>query len=297
MSDPVRVSEDPPFAEGPVWCEATPGADASVVCTSVSLGALFRVHMASGSCTRVADTDGGPNGAARCADGGFLVTQNGGLDFEAVAMFDDPPTFRPTRSGLQRVRADGAVEYVTPDQLQAPNDLVVAPDGTVYFTDPPPYPLPDDARGRVWAFRRDGSLDLVADGLWYPNGIGIERDGSIVIVENGLMGRPHFGLVRIRDDGPLDRFVDQTGDGFCLDAEGRLYVAGGIHGVTVLEPDGAVVDVLALPGRGVTTNCCFGGTDGRTLFATDAVPGGVWAWEAMPTPGLPATPWPGAAAP
>lgn len=48
-----------------------------------------------------------------------------------------------------------------------------------------------------------------------------------------------------------------------------------------------------LPGAGVTTNCCFGGADGRTLFATDAVPGGLWAWEHLPTPGLPLTPWPG----
>ena len=30
----------------------------------------------------------------------------------------------------------------------------------------------------------------------------------------------------------------------------------------------------------------------RTLFATDAVPGGVWAWEGLPTPGLPVLAWP-----
>ncbi|MEX0665937.1 MAG: SMP-30/gluconolactonase/LRE family protein [Acidimicrobiia bacterium] len=295
MSGPIRVSEDPPFAEGPVWCSAAGESRASVVCTSVSEGALFRVDVATGSCERLVETGGGPNGAAPCADGGFLVTQNGGLDFEAVGMFEDPPPYRPTRSGLQRAFPDGSVGYLTPDRMQAPNDLVVAPDGTVFFTDPPPYPLPEDARGRLWAYGRDGTLDLVADGLWYPNGIGIEPDGSLVIVENGLMGRPHFGLVRVHGDGTLDRFVDQTGDGLCLDADGRLYVAGGIHGVTVLEPDGTVVEVLRLPEHGVTTNCCFGGYDGRTLYATDAVPGGVWAWEAMPTPGLALTPWPGPA--
>jgi gluconolactonase len=289
MSEPVRVCDDPPFAEGPVWCPD----DGTIVCTSVSEGALHRVDPATGSCARIADTGGGANGAARCADGGFLVTQNGGLDFEAIGMFENPPPYRPTRSGLQRATPEGEVTYLTPDMLRAPNDLVVAPNGTVFFTDPPPYPLPDDALGRVWAFHRDGALELVADGLWYPNGIGIEDDGTLVIVENGLMGRPHFGLVRIGDDGSLDRFVAQTGDGFCFDADGRLYVAGGVHGVTVLEPDGTVVEVLHLPGRGVTTNCCFGGDDLRTLYATDAVPGGVWAWPDMPTPGAPTTPWPG----
>jgi len=293
MSRPVRVSEDPPFGEGPVWCAGDGAAGGTLVCTSVSEGALFRVDPASGSCERIADTGGGANGAALCADGGFLVTQNGGLDFEAVGMFENPPPYRPAQPGLQRAAPDGNVTYLTPDTLRSPNDLVVAPDGTVYFTDPPPWPLPDEALGRVWAYRRDGTLELILDGLWYPNGIGLERDGSLIIVENGLMGRPHFGLIRRQADGSLDRFVEQTGDGFCIDVDGRLYVAGGIHGVTVLEPDGRVVEVMKLPGAGVTTNCCFGGPDGRTLYATDAVPGGVWAWEDMPAAGLPLTPWPG----
>ena len=290
---PEPVSPDPPFAEGPVWCPAHATGAASLVCTSVSEGALFRVSLDTGAATRIADTGGGANGAAPCVDGGFLVTQNGGLDFAAVGLFEDPPPYRPAQPGLQRVAPDGTVEYLTPDVLQAPNDLVVAPDGTVYFTDPPPWPLPEDARGRVWSLDHDGELQLVADGLFYPNGIGIERDGSLVVVENGLMGRPHFGLVRLGTGGSRDRFVERTGDGFCFDVDGRIYLAGGIHGVTVLEPDGEIVDVLEIPGAGVTTNCCFGGADLRTLFATEAVPGGVVAWESMPTPGAPLTPWPG----
>jgi len=288
MPAPVRVSDEPAFGEGPVWCPD----DGTIVCTSVSDGALFRVDPASGACERIAVTGGGPNGAALATDGGFVVTQNGGLDFAAVGLFDDPPPYRPAQSGLQLVEPDGTVSYLTPDVLRAPNDLVVAPDGTIFFTDPPPWPLPDDPLGRVWALRTDGSLDLVAEALWYPNGIGIEDDGTVVVVENGLMGRPHFGLVRLRPGEPPDLFTARTGDGFCLDADGRFYVAGGIHGVTVLERDGTVVEVLELPGDGVTTNCCFGGADLRTLFATDAVPGGVWAWEGMPTAGRPVTPWP-----
>jgi gluconolactonase len=290
---PEIVSADPPFAEGPVWCPQDEGGAASLVCTSVSEGALFRVDVETGAAVRVADTGGGANGAAPCVDGGFLVTQNGGLDFAAIGLFDDPPPYRPARPGLQRVEPDGTVMYLTPDVMQAPNDLVVAGDGTVYFTDPPSWPLPDDARGRVWAYGRDTDLRLVADGLYYPNGIGIERDGALVVVENGLMGRPHFGLVRLHVHGSHHRFVERTGDGFCFDVEGRIYLAGGIHGVTVLEPGGEIVEVLEIPGSGVTTNCCFGGADLRTLFATEAVPGGVVAWEAMPTPGAEVTPWPG----
>jgi gluconolactonase len=291
MVDAVRVSDGPPFGEGPVWCGAEPGPD-TLVCTSVSEGALYRVGVATGSSERIADVGGGANGAAAASDGGFLVAQNGGLDFEAVGLFEDPPPYRPAQPGLQRVAPDGSVSYLTPDVCRAPNDLVVAADGTVYFTDPPPWPLPEVALGRIWAYRPNGHLEVVADRLWYPNGIGIERDGTLVVVENGLMGEPHFGLLRVRPDGDRELFAAQTGDGFCLDVDGRFYVAGGIHGVTVLEPDGSVTDVLALPGRGVTTNCCFGGRDRRTLYATDAVPGGVWAWESMPTAGLEMHAWP-----
>jgi gluconolactonase len=262
------------------------------VCTSVSDGALYRIDLATGSFNLLADVGGGANGAAAVSDGGFLVTQNGGLDFEAVGLFEAPPPHRPAQPGLQRVGPDGSVSYLTPDVCRAPNDLVVAADGTVYFTDPPPWPLPEAALGRVWAYHPGGRLEVIADGLWYPNGIAIEADGTLVVVENGLMGKPHFGLVRLSASGDRERFVDQTGDGFCLDIEGRFYVAGGIHGVTVLDHDGTVTDVLELPGRGITTNCCFGGRDRRTLYATDAVPGGVWAWEAMPTAGLEMHPWP-----
>jgi gluconolactonase len=144
------------------------------------------------------------------------------------------------------------------------------------------------------ALSRDGVLRVVADGLFYPNGIGIEADGTVVIVENGQQqGRSDFGLVRLRDDGAHERFIARTGDGFCFDVDGRIYLAGGLHGVTVIDPDGTVVEELRLPGEGVTTNCCFGGPDGRTLYATEAVPGGVWAWPGMPTPGRPVVAWPG----
>ena len=45
--DPVRVSEAPPFAEGPVWCPGAGSAGGTLVCTSVSAGALYRVDPAT----------------------------------------------------------------------------------------------------------------------------------------------------------------------------------------------------------------------------------------------------------
>ncbi|MDQ1520323.1 MAG: SMP-30/Gluconolactonase/LRE-like region, partial [Actinomycetota bacterium] len=61
----------------------------------------------------------------------------------------------------------------------------------------------------------------------------------------------------------------------------------------VIDRDGTVLDFLEIDGKGLTTNCCFGGADLRTLYATDAIPGRVVAWEQMPTPGLPLPVWEG----
>ena len=98
-------------------------------------------------------------------------------------------------------------------------------------------------------------------------------------------------------DGEREWIVEKLGrgggDGFCLDTEGNYYVAATVdHGVRVVDPTGNELDFLALDGDGVTTNCCFGGADGRTLFATDAVPGRVVVWEGLPHPGLPLHTWP-----
>ena len=276
------------FGEGPVWC-----GDGTVVATSVCDGALYRVHTDDGRVERVADTAGGPNAAYPASDGGFVVTQNGGTDFSRmgpwVAAFADAP-FRPVAAGLQRVSPDGTVTYLAEEGFLAPNDLVCASDGSLYFTDPHHFVRGAREPGRVWAYRPDGSLERVAEGFAYCNGIALEPGGTLVVVE----GR---GLMRLLPDGDREWIVETLGpgggDGFCVDAQGRFYVAStSEHGVRVVEPDGREVAFLAIDGEGLTTNCCFGGADGRTLFATDAVPGALVAWEGMPTPGLPLTPWP-----
>jgi gluconolactonase len=278
------------FPEGPVWCP-----DGTLVCTSVADGALERIDVERGSVERLAVVAGGANAVARADDGGFLVTQNGGIDFSATGLFpDDPPKYQPVTPGLQRVDASGTVTYVS-DSVDggpylAPNDLVVAPDGTLWFTDPPHYPPTADLAGRVHTMTPDGDVTVAATGFAYCNGIALEPDGTPVAVEGA-------GLVRLLRDGSwewiIERLGEGAGDGFAVDRDGRFYVAvTADHGVRVLEPDGTEVEFLAIDGAGVTTNCCFGGPDLRTLFATDGVPGTVVAWERMPTPGLPLTPWP-----
>jgi gluconolactonase len=280
------------FGEGPVWVpDGTPGGP-SLVVTSVAQGKLFRISPDGEHRWELADTDGGPNGAALATDGSILVTQNGGLDFSKLPLDVELP-FREATPGLQHSTLDGDVRYLVDEALRAPNDLVVDAGGTVFFTDPPHYPPPEEPVGRVMAYERDGTIRVVADGFTYCNGIALDLAGNLVVIE----GR---GLLRLLSHGGRDWIVEMLGrgggDGFCLDAEGNFYVAATVeHGVRVVDPDGKEIDFLELDGDGVTTNCCFGGADGRTLFATDALPGRVVAWEGLPYAGLPLHLWPGPA--
>ena len=85
------VTDGVVFGEGPVWVpEGTPGGP-SLVVTSVAAGSLVRISPDGSGREDVADTGGGPNGAALVADGSFLVTQNGGLDFSKLPIGVDLP--------------------------------------------------------------------------------------------------------------------------------------------------------------------------------------------------------------
>jgi gluconolactonase len=278
------------FGEGPVWCPPDSHAGkGTLVVTSVCDGKLLRVFPDEQRVEELADTGGGPNGLAVGTDDTFVVTQNGGIDFAAMGVFTDAP-YRSLTPGLQVVRGKGKVSYLADVGFQAPNDLVVAPDGTIFFTDPPPYPPPEQPLGRVWAYEPDGNVHVIASAFAYCNGIALDRERHIVVIE----GR---GLQRIGPGGEREWIIEQLGpgggDGFCVDVDGNFYVATTVdHGVRVISPEGQELDFLTIEGTGVTTNCCFGGADNRTLFATDAVPGHIVAWEGLPAPGLPLTPWP-----
>ena len=279
-----------PFSEGPVWCD-----DGTVVVTSVAAGALYRVWPEQNRAEVCATTFGGANGAALAADGSILVTQNGGMDLSNFppGILGDLPDAVPATPGLQLATPAGAVSYLADTALNAPNDLAVAANGDVYFTDPGPYPPPESLVGRVMIYGRDGSVRLFADTFFFCNGIAFEPDGTVVVIER-------MGLQRVHADGSREWVIETLGkgggDGFCLDADGRFYVASTIeHGIRVVEPDGTVADFWPVEGKGLCTNCCFGGPDLRTLYVADAIPGGLVAFEGCPTPGLPLPTWPGPA--
>ena len=261
------------FPEGPVW------VDGSVWLTEIESGTIARCRP-DGAVERMATTGGGPNGATLGADGALYVTQNGGMS-DAQRM----------TAGIQRVDPTGAVTMVATEvggiTLEGPNDLAFGPDGLLYFTDPrDPRNAGDPAApglpGRVFALDvRTGEGELVAEvGLVFPNGIGFLADGTLVWTES-ITRR----LTAWRD-GTSETIVElperHHPDGFCVGADGTLYVASTYAHCVTMVVDGVVTDRL-MCGNGMATNCCFGGTD---LYATESRHGTLWRYP-LGVEGLP----------
>jgi sugar lactone lactonase YvrE len=135
----------------------------------------------------------------------------------------------------------------------------------------------------------DGTATPAAEDLWFPNGMVITDDGTLIVAET--FGA-RFTAFRIDADGALtDRriwaqveptpepgdtetmlgAVTFAPDGCALDAEGHVWAANALGGVVCrVAPGGEIVDEVAMPdGLGVFA-CGLGGDDGRTLVACAA---------------------------
>ena len=270
------------FPEGPIAC-----ADGSVLLVEIKRGTLTRVH-ADGRQEIVAETGGGPNGAAIGPDGACYVCNNGGFVWHEVGGLtiagDQPPDYSGGR--IERIDlASGEVRVLYTEceghPLRGPNDIVFDSQGGFWFTDLGKmrdrdrdrtgifYALPDGSSIREMAFPVDGG----------PNGIGLSPQEDRVYAAETFTGRvlywqldgpgsivpnpmsPHGGhLLAGLPDG-------QMLDSLAVDGEGNVCVATLLNGgITVFSPSGehrhlATDDIM-------TTNICFGGPDLRTAWIT-----------------------------
>jgi gluconolactonase len=258
------------FPEGPVWL------DGAIWCTEITGGHISR-WTPDGGLERVADTGGGPNGATAASDGTLYVTQNGGMGKGGR-----------TTPGIQRVTTDGAVDIVATEvaglRLDGPNDLAFGPDGRLWFTDPrgDSDPAKNSQPGRIFALDVvTGEGELVIElGPVFPNGIAFLADGTLVWSES--FSRRVMRLVDGTPEVVIELPALHFPDGFCVGADGALYVGSTYaHCVSVVR-DGEIVDKLPCA-DGMVTNCCFGGTD---LYVTDSRNGTLWRYD-LGVEGLP----------
>ncbi len=299
MSEIREITKGLQFPEGPI---AMP--DGSVIVVEIRRGSLTRV-LPDGTQKIVADTGGGPNGAAIGPDGACYVCNNGGFewhDADGLTLPGNQPADY-TGGSIQRVDLEsGRVETLYSEcngvQLRGPNDLVFDAEGGIWFTDHGKTRERERDRTGVFYAKPDGSfIEEVIFPLEAPNGIGLSPAGDRLYVAETWVGRvwafdieapgklagnPNALLGRTPLAG-LPGF--QLLDSLAVDSAGNVCVATIANGgITVISPDGNSVEHVPMPDP-LTTNICFGGDDLRTAYITLSATGRLIAME-WPRPGL-----------
>lgn len=175
--------------------------------------------------------------------------------------------------------------------MNQPNDLAIAPNGTLYASDP----NWKAKTGQLWRIDPDGTTTRLAADMGTTNGVEVSPDGKRLYVNESV--QRNVWVFDIQPDGGvankrlLRQFPDHGFDGMRCDAEGNLYITRyGKGTVVVLSPAGeALREIDVLGAR--PSNLCFGGPDGRTVYVTEVehrrlvqfrveTPGAAWTrWE------------------
>jgi gluconolactonase len=176
---------------------------------------------------------------------------------------------------------DGEVEVLAErwagGRFNSPNDVVVASDGAIWFTDPP-YGIQESGReghpgeqdyDGCFVFRFDPATGIatpVITDMVHPNGLAFSPDEHLLYVtDTGLEGG-HIRVYQVgMGEGRVFATPPGTTDGLRVDTAGRVWTSAG-KAVQVFTPDGALV--LDLPVPEVASNVCFGGQDGTELYIT-----------------------------
>lgn len=178
-------------------------------------------------------------------------------------------------------------------RLNSPNDVVVRSDGSIWFTDPS-YGINSNVEGYaadseiggcyVYCVRSDGSPKAVATDFEKPNGLAFSADESeLYIADSGAIrgasspeidySLPHH--IRVFDvegdtlsNGRVFAVIEPgVPDGLRVDHEGFVWTSA-MDGIHCLTPDGRTIGKIVLPSP--TSNLCFGGDDGQTMFITSS---------------------------
>ncbi|MBX0329316.1 SMP-30/gluconolactonase/LRE family protein [Oscillochloris sp. ZM17-4] len=189
---------------------------------------------------------------------------------------------------VSRTEHSGAITVIADSyqgrRLNSPNDVVVASDGAVWFTDPT-YGIDSDYEGHraeseigaCYVYRVDvqsGVIAVAADDFVRPNGLAFSPDERrLYVSDTGAShvadGPRHIRVFDVAEGGKLsggDVFATCTVgafDGFRLDTAGRIWTSAG-DGVHCYDPDGTLIGKVRVPEP--VANVVFGGPKRNRLF-------------------------------
>lgn len=255
----IHGAPSPTFLEGPVFDN-----DGFLWVTDIPWGRLFKIDP-QGNVEVGAEYDGYPNGIKFLKDGrGVIACHKRGM------MQFDPKTGEVTP----------LVERHMMEPFKGCNDLCVASNGDIYFTDQGQSGL-HLPNGRLYRLTPEGQLHVVLDHIPSPNGLALNKAETFIflaVTRDNAIWRvpltPHGSVTKV------GKFIQMSGgngpDGVAIDAEDNLAICHvGIGSVWLFSNLGEpLLRIRAPEGTGrMTTNCAYGGPDNKTLFITESTSG------------------------
>jgi gluconolactonase len=187
---------------------------------------------------------------------------------------------------VTRTEWDGSLTVIADGyrgkRLNSPNDVVVARDGAIWFSDPH-YGIASDYEGfrgeqelpcSVYRVDPSGKIEAVITDMACPNGLAFSPDESLLYVADtgrAFHSDPQHVLVFDMASGRpkggrLFHKIDRgCADGVRVDRDGNLWSSAG-DGVHCIHPDGHLMGKILVPE--IVSNICFGGRAKHRLFIT-----------------------------
>jgi gluconolactonase len=220
----------------------------------------------------------------------FRVYPNGKKE-EVIALGDpDGNTFDRRHRLIDCASVLRAIIEVSPDgkykvladrfkgkRLNSPNDVIVGPDGALYFTDPTLDLVAGEKQEIPFqgVFRLDesGKLTLLTKDLTQPNGLAFSPDGKKFYVDDSE--QRNIRVYDVQSDKTLSHgriFGEEPGgkndgvpDGIKVDKDGNLFVTGP-KGIWVWDANGNHLGTIDMPEQ--PANLTWGDKDYSTLYIT-----------------------------